>query len=95
MKLREINMRKWNWLRGLRCLVGVGTALAGSLAFAGDEQNIPTIADPDAVFQHTSYDVAQDLGLGGNNCECEGGGLNCGGDPFKLVPEVCGWNIAG
>ena len=88
-------MRKWNWLRGLRCLVGVGTALAGSLAFAGDEQNIPTIADPDAVFQHTSYDVAQDLGLGGNNCECEGGGLNCGGDPFKLVPEVCGWNIGG
>lgn len=86
-------MRKWNWLKGL---LSVGTALVGSAALAGEGSNIPTIADPDHVFQQTSYDALPDLGLGGNNGECGGSLLNCKSDPWKAIDaSECGWNIGG
>jgi len=96
---KEFIMRKWNWLKGL---LSVGTALVGSAALAGDVGTIPTIADPDHVFQQTSYDMGV-LGLGGDQCNsCEGGtGLGSwfsgeNGDPWKAIDaSECGWNIGG
>lgn len=86
-------MRKWNWLKSL---LSVGTALVGSAAMAGDGAQIPTIADPDHVFQQTSYDALPNLGLGGDNSECGGGLLNCKGDAWKAIDaSECGWNIGG
>jgi len=44
-------MAKWNWLKGLRCVAGISaTMLVAGTAMAGDG-----IADPDAVFQQTSF----------------------------------------
>lgn len=81
-------MAKWNWLNGLRCLAGVGaTMLAAGTAMAGDG-----IADPDAVFQQTSFlttakcgadgacgaDAGKDAGCGPAAAGCNAGGCNGG-----------------
>lgn len=54
-------MKKWNWLRSLRCLAGVGVALVGSAVLADDVSTIPVVANPDAVFQPTSYSWLEEV----------------------------------
>lgn len=54
-------MKKWNWLRGVCSLASVGAALVGGVASAQDATGIPTIANPDAVFQPTSYSWLQEV----------------------------------
>ena len=54
-------MRKLNWLKGLRCLTGIGaTMLFGGVAVAGDGGEI----SPGQVFQQASYNLMEKLGCG-------------------------------
>jgi len=66
-------MTKWNWLQGLRCcLAGASVALVSSVAVAGDAPQIPesAIANPDKVFQQTSYKLL--------DASCEAPAAKCG-----------------
>jgi hypothetical protein len=55
-------MAKWNWLKGLRCVAGVGaTLMASSMAVAGDVNPIDNVANPDHVFTQTSYNLAGEV----------------------------------
>ena len=66
-------MAKWNWLQGLRYAVaGASVALVSSVAVAGDATPIPdsAIANPDKVFQQTSYKLV--------DASCEAPAAKCG-----------------
>ena len=97
-------MRKWNWLKGLRCLAGIGaTMLVSSAAVAGDATDV----NPEQVFQQTSYNLMEevgsaptcgaDAGCKADGCNGDGGGnllgLCCNQDEFKLFEgaELGGW----
>jgi hypothetical protein len=72
-------MRKWNWLKGLRCLAGVGAMmLISGVAAAGDGNGF----SPGQVFQQASYNLMEKVGCGP---ECGSG--KCGAD--KCGPESC------
>ena len=72
-------MRKWNWLKGLRCLAGVGaTMLLSGVATAGDGGGF----SPGQVFQQASYNLMEKVGCGP---ACGSG--QCGAD--KCGPESC------
>lgn len=67
-------MAKWNWLQGLRCCVaGASIALVSSVAVAGDATSIPdtVVANPDKIFQQTSYRLLGDA-------SCEAPAAKCG-----------------
>jgi hypothetical protein len=71
--LGVIRMAKWNWLQGLRCcLAGAGIVLVSSVAVAGDATSIPdsAIANPDKIFQQTSYKLL--------DASCEAPAAKCG-----------------
>lgn len=100
-------MRKWNWLKGLRCLAGVGaTMLVSGVAVAGDATEVA----PEQVFQQTSYNLMAEVGCtpqcgtndgGCRSDACDGGcddggnllGLCCNQEEFKLFEgvDVGGW----
>jgi|SaaInl4_100m_RNA_FD_contig_71_429890_length_1563_multi_5_in_0_out_0_2 hypothetical protein len=66
-------MAKWNWLQGLRCCIaGAAVALVSSVAVAGDATPIPdtAVANPDKVFQQTSYKLF--------DASCEAPAAKCG-----------------
>jgi hypothetical protein len=66
-------MAKWNWLQGLRyCVAGAAVALVSSVAVAGDATSIPdtAVANPDKVFQQTSYKLY--------DASCEAPAAKCG-----------------
>ena len=82
-------MAKWNWLKGLRCVAGVGaTLMASSMAVAGDVNPIDNVANPDHVFTQTSYNLAGEVcgATGcGNGCRTDGcSGCDDGCDMFGL-----------
>jgi len=96
-------MRKWNWLKGLRCLAGVGaTMLISSVAVADDATNVAA----EQVFKQTSYNLMEEVGCTpkcGATCDagcksdgCNGGcddggnllGLCCDQEEFKLFEGV-------
>ena len=75
-------MAKWNWLQGLRYAVaGASVALVSSVAVAGDATPIPdsAIANPDKVFQQTSYKLV--------DASCEAPAAKCG------TTGACGSNM--
>jgi hypothetical protein len=83
-------MAKWNWLKGLRCVAGVGaTLMVSSVAMAADVSPIADVANPDHVFSQTSYNLAGEVcgaaGCGDAGCRtdgCAGSGDAC--DMFGL-----------
>ena len=83
-------MAKWNWLKGLRCVAGVGaTLMASSMAVAGDVNSIDNVANPDHVFTQTSYSLADEVcgeaGCSNAGCRTDGcSGCDDGGDMFGL-----------
>jgi hypothetical protein len=87
-------MAKWNWLKGLRCVAGVGAMLmASSIVVAGDVISIDNIANPDHVFTQTSYNLAGevcgaacgDAGCSNAGCRTNGcSGCNDGCNMFGL-----------
>jgi hypothetical protein len=65
-------MRKCNWLRGFRCLAGVGAALLMSgVTVAGDAAD----REPGQVFRQASYSLMDAVGCGPGKC---GAGGDCG-----------------
>ena len=98
-------MRKWNWLKGLRCVAGVGvTLMAGTMAMAEDVSPITDVANPDHVFAQTSYNLAGEVcgaacgdagcrtdGCSGDGCDLFG--LRCDQEEFNIFDgvEVGGW----
>jgi hypothetical protein len=92
-------MAKWNWLKGLRCVAGVGaTLMASSMAVAGDVSPIDNVANPDHVFTQTSYNLSHEVcgAAGCNNagCRTDGcSGCNDGCDMFGLRCDQDGINI--
>lgn len=67
-------MAKWNWLKGLRCVAGVGvTLMASSVVLAADATPIADVANPDKVFKQTSYNL-----FGGASCDAPA--AKCGSD---------------
>ena len=77
-------MRKWNWLKGLRCLAGVGAMmLFGSVAAAGDGAEY----SPGQVFQQASYNLMEKVGCGPKCGSNQCGSGQCGAD--KCGPETC------
>lgn len=83
-------MAKWNWLKGLRCVAGVGaTLMASSMAMAEDVSPIDNVANPDHVFTQTSYNLAGEVcgaaGGCGDGCRTDGcSGCDDGCDMFGL-----------
>jgi hypothetical protein len=92
-------MAKWNWLKGLRCVAGVGaTLMASSMAVAGDVNPIDNVANPDHVFTQTSYNLADEVsgeaGCSNAGCRTDGcSGCDDGGDMFGLRCDQDGINI--
>jgi len=100
-------MAKWNWLKGLRCVAGVGaTLMASSMAVAGDVNPIDNVANPDHVFTQTSYNLAGEVcgaagcgdgcrtdGCSGCDDGCDMFGLRCDQDQINIFDgvEVGGW----
>ena len=99
-------MAKWNWLKGLRCVAGVGaTLMASSMAVAGDVNPIDSVANPEHVFTQTSYNLAGDVcgscgdagcradGCSGCDDSCDMFGLRCDQDEIIIFDgvEVGGW----
>jgi hypothetical protein len=78
-------MAKWNWLKGLRCVAGVGaTLMASSMAMAEDVSTIADVANPDHVFTQTSYNLA------GEVCGAAGCGDGCRTDGCTGCDDGCG-----
>jgi hypothetical protein len=92
-------MAKWNWLKGLRCVAGVGaTLMASSMAVAGDVNPIDNVANPDHVFTQTSYNLADavcgEAGCSNAGCRTDGcSGCDDGGDMFGLCCDQDEINI--
>lgn len=100
-------MAKWNWLKGLRCVAGVGaTLMASSMAMAEDVSPIDNVANPDHVFTQTSYNLAGEVcgatgcgdgcrtdGCSGCDDGCDMFGLRCDQDEINIFDgvEVGGW----
>ena len=99
-------MAKWNWLKGLRCVAGVGaTLMASSMAMAEDVNPIDSVANPDHVFTQTSYNLAGEVcgatgdagcradGCSGSGDGCDMFGLSCDQDEINIFDgvEVGGW----
>jgi len=81
-------MAKWNWLKGLRCVAGVGaTLMASSMAMAEDVNTISDVANPDSVFSQTSYSLA-DAVCGASGCG-EGGSAGCRTDGCTGLGDGC------
>lgn len=96
-------MARWNWLKSLRCLAGVGaTLLVSGVASAGDVAPAAGV-NPEQVFQQTSYNLFEEVGCapgcgadagcrsdGCNGGGCDGNlfGLSCDQDEFKLFEGV-------
>jgi len=81
-------MAKWNWLKGLRCVAGVGaTLVASSMAMAEDVNTISDVANPDSVFSQTSYSLA-DAVCGASGCG-EGGNAGCRTDGCTGLGDGC------
>jgi hypothetical protein len=86
-------MRKWNWLKGLRCLAGVGaTMLISGVAVAGDATEVA----PEQVFQQTSYNLMAEVGCtpkcgADDKCDagCKSDGCNGGCDDGGLLGGLC------
>lgn len=94
-------MAKWNWLKGLRCVAGVGaTLMASSMAVAGDVNPIDNVANPEHVFTQTSYNLAGDVcgscgdagcrtdGCSGCDDGCDMFGLRCDQDEINIFDGV-------
>ncbi|NQV28256.1 MAG: porin [Rhodopirellula sp.] len=103
-------MAKWNWLKGLRCVAGVGaTLMASSMVMAEDASTIANVANPDHVFTQTSYSLADEVGgsCGTAGCQsdgCSGGdggcdmfGLRCDQEEFNPFDgvDIGGWTQFG
>lgn len=100
-------MAKWNWLKGLRCVAGVGaTLMASSMAMAEDVSPIASVANPDHVFTQTSYNLAGEVcgassgdagcradGCSGSGDGCDMFGLSCDQEEINIFDgvEVGGW----
>jgi hypothetical protein len=109
--LKELEMAKWNWLKGIRCVAGVGaTLMVSSVAMAADVSPIADVANPDHVFSQTSYDLAGEVcgaSCGNNGCRtdgctgCDDGsgilGLRCDQEQINIFDgvEVGGWTQFG
>ena len=92
-------MRKWNWLKRIRCLAGVcATMLLSGVAVAGDGGDI----SPGQVFQQASYNLMEKIGCtpkcssgkcGADSCDagCKSDGCNAGcDDSGNLLGLCCG-----
>ncbi|MBI1310428.1 outer membrane beta-barrel protein [bacterium] len=86
-------MRKWNWLKGLRCLAGIGaTMLISGVAVADDAAN----AAAEQVFKQTSYNLMEEVGCtpkcgadGACAPGCQSDGCNGGGDGCADMFGLC------
>jgi hypothetical protein len=85
-------MRKWNWLKGLRCLAGVGaTMLISSVAVADDATNVAA----QQVFKQTSYNLMEEVGCTpkcGATCDagCKSDACNGGCDDGGMLGGLLG-----
>jgi hypothetical protein len=84
-------MAKWNWLKGLRCMAGVGaTLMVSSVAMAGDVSPITDVANPDHVFSQTSYNLAGEVCGAGSGCGTSAcGNAGCRTDGCSGCDDGC------